>query len=329
MQRQESTVATTPSLQTNRLYYFRRYAIPIISSLTGFMVIACIGSLLIIYFARHRNTVSSLLSYPNIVCYQRSCGCPNSDNGTSFIPRIVGGQQAPAYIYPWLVSLSDRHRVDPFCAGFIISPNVILTAAHCLKNRNSDQIQILSKIHDLRDFKGDQHDIDQWIIHSEYRSNDSMHLNDIALVKVKQDFATDLQPCCLPRKKSNVFPQPKTQAVISGWGKVLTKPTSQNSPVLQHVVIPIVDYKNTRCYHSIADKSRQICAGYDTLDIDSCSGDSGAPLLVVEHDGDEQYFVAAGIVSYGNKQCDASISSGVYTRISFYVDWIEATLNYL
>ena len=82
-----------------------------------------------------------------------------------------------------------------------------------------------------------------------------------------------------------------------------------------------------KCRQYIADSDRQLCAGYENLPIDACSGDSGAPLVVVERDGDEGYFVAAGIVSYGNRQCDASISSGVYTRISFYLDWINATIT--
>ncbi|CAF1513136.1 unnamed protein product [Rotaria sordida] len=329
MQQQEPSMITQ-SLRINHRKSLYRYTLIGINSLSGLLIIATFISLIIIYLIHHRNnSISSVLSYPNIVCNQHSCGCPNSNNVTSFISKIVGGQQAPPYIYPWLVTLTDRYRIDPFCAGFIISSNVILTAAHCLNNRKPNRIQILSKIHDLQEFKGDRHDIDKWIIHSEYRVNDSMHLNDIALIKIKNSFAKDLQPCCLPTKKSDDYPPAKTQAIISGWGKVRAKPNSENSPVLQHVVVPIVDHKNIKCKQSIVDKSRQLCAGYDSLSIDACSGDSGAPLLVIEHDDNQEYFVAAGIVSYGNRQCDASISSGVYTRISFYFEWIHSSLLYL
>ncbi|CAF2501554.1 unnamed protein product [Rotaria sp. Silwood2] len=329
MQQQEPSMITQ-SLQKNHRKSLCRYISIGLSSLSGLLVIASLISLIIIYFIHHRNnTISSVLSYPNVICNQHSCGCPNSDNITSFIPKIVGGQQAPPYIYPWLVSLTERNGIEPFCAGFIISSNIILTAAHCLNNRKSNRIQILSKIHDLRKFKGNRHDIDKWIIHSDYRINDSMHLNDIAIIKIKKSFAKDLQSCCLPKKKSNSYPRAKTQAIISGWGKTISKPNSRNSPILQHAVIPIVDHKNIKCKQSINDKSRQLCAGYDSLSIDACSGDSGAPLVVIEYDDNQEYFVAAGIVSYGNKQCDASISSGVYTRISFYLDWIHTSLTYL
>ncbi|UJR22719.1 hypothetical protein I4U23_025753 [Adineta vaga] len=304
----------------------RRCMIITLSILLAFLILGTFVTLFVIYFIRYRTAISSPLAYPNFVCNQRPCGCPNINQMKLSIPKIVGGHDASPYIYPWLVSLTNRHRTEPFCAGFIISSNVILTAAHCLNDRLPDQVEILAKLHDIRDFQGDRHAIDRWIIHPDYRLNDTMHLNDIALIKTKKSFSKDLQPCCLPQRQSNIYPQAKTQAVISGWGKILTKPISRNSPILQHVVLPIVDRKNMKCRQSIADTHRQVCAGYDALSIDACAGDSGAPLLVVEHDGNEGYFVAGGIVSYGNRQCDASISSGVYTRVSFYLDWINTTI---
>jgi len=301
----------------------------LIISFSSSLIVVIFIALFVIFFIRYRNTQATLLLYPDFVCNKHPCGCPNLNKKQFFISKIVGGEDASPYLYPWLVALTDRHRTDPFCAGFIISSNVILTAAHCLNDRNSNQVQILARIHDLRDFQGDRHDIDQWINHPDYRIDDSMHLNDIALIKIRTSFAKDLRPCCLPKTQSNNYPRAKTKAVVSGWGKVSVKPSSRNSPILQHVVMPIVDRKNIKCRQSINDFNRQLCAGYDNLSIDSCSGDSGAPLLVVEHEDTEGYFVAAGIVSYGNKQCDASISSGVYTRISFYLDWISKTLIYL
>jgi trypsin len=328
MQLQQPYVIT-PVSERIRRQSTRRYMIISLSILFALLIIGTFITLFVIYFLRYQNTLSSLLSYPNFVCNNRSCGCPNSNKIKNFISKIVGGEETSPYLYPWLVVLTDRHRTEPFCAGFIISSNVILTAAHCLNDRNPNQVQILARIHDLREFHGDRYDIDQWIIHPEYRIDDSMHLNDLALIKIQTSFAKDLQPCCLPKSQSNIYPPAKTEAVVSGWGKVLAKPNSRSSPVLQHVVMPIVDHRNIKCRQSITDTRRQVCAGYENLPIDACSGDSGAPLIVAERNNNQGYFVAAGIVSYGNKQCDASISSGVYTRISFYLDWISETLAYL
>mmetsp|Transcript_11578 Transcript_11578/g.25015 ORF Transcript_11578/g.25015 Transcript_11578/m.25015 type:complete len:640 (-) Transcript_11578:329-2248(-) len=45
-------------------------------------------------------------------------------------PRIIGGSEAPSTRYPYAVSLQDR--LGHFCGGSLISPNVVLTAAHCI-----------------------------------------------------------------------------------------------------------------------------------------------------------------------------------------------------
>ncbi|CAF1091647.1 unnamed protein product [Rotaria sordida] len=308
----------------------RRYFLFCACGLCVLLIVGALIPLFVYFIFRYRNTISSLLSYPDFVCSQHSCGCPNQNYEKSFMSKIVGGKDALPFTYPWLVALTDRYTTDPFCAGFIISSNAILTAAHCLIGRNSNKLQILARVHDLRQFNGDRYDIDKWFIYPEYQYNDSMQINDIALIKIKQSFASDLQPCCLPTKQSSIYPPEKTAAVASGWGKLVAKPNNRNSPILQHVVMPIVDEKNIKCHQSIVDINRQLCAGYNSLSIDTCSGDSGSPLLIVEYNDKKQgHFVATGIVSYGNRQCDTSISSGVYTRVGFYLPWIyDILLNF-
>ena len=305
-----------------------RYFLFCAIGLCGFLIVAALISLLVIYLVRYRNVVSSLLPYPDFVCSQRPCGCPNYHYGKSSSAKIVGGEEASPHIYPWLVVLTDRSTTNSFCAGSIISSNTILTAAHCLQGRNPYLVQILAKVHDLRQFTGERYDIDQWFLHPEYQYNNSMHLNDIALIKIKNTFDSGLRSCCLPTLQSSIYPRARTKAVVSGWGTLNAKPNSRTSPVLQHVVLPIVDERSIKCRGSIIDTNRQLCAGYNSLMIDTCSGDSGSPLLIVEYDEQNRgHFVAAGIVSYGNQQCDASISSGVYTRVGFYLPWIHSTLS--
>jgi secreted trypsin-like serine protease len=305
-----------------------RYCLFCAFGLFGLLVIITLITLFIVYFVRYQNSLSSLLPYPDFVCSQRPCGCPNYISGKLSKAKVAGGKEALPYTYPWLVALTNRETTDSFCSGFIISSNAILTAAHCLQGRNPYLVQILAKVHDLRQFNGERYDIDQWFIHPEYRYNDSMHLNDIAMIKIKNSFAYDLRSCCLPSLQSSIYPRGNTKAVISGWGKLTANPNSRNSPVLQHAVLPIVDERNIKCRQTIVDTNRQLCAGYNNLVMDTCFGDSGGPLLVVEYDERNQgHFVASGIVSYGNRQCDASISSGVYTRVGFYLPWIQSILS--
>lgn len=55
--------------------------------------------------------------------------------------RIVGGQTAVLGEFPWMARLihADMAGSKMFgCAGFLISPKIVLTAGHCLKSENID-----------------------------------------------------------------------------------------------------------------------------------------------------------------------------------------------
>lgn len=301
----------------------------IIISCATIMVLGLIVllAIVVIHSLRMKSNVIHSIFEIKFACQNESrCGCPNWDFSEALTrPKIVGGTEAPFFIYPWLVALSRRHATEPFCAGFIIDKNLIITAAHCLSNVSPDRVEILSRLHDVRKFQGDRHRIDRWSIHNQYLANDSRHLNDIAVIKVKDEFRTDLQHACLPTTRSTVYPTAQRLAVVAGWGRLSSEKDGRFSPILHHVTLPIVEDHNRKCRITIADTERQICAGYDHQPVDTCSGDSGSPLLVAETFGQYGRFIAIGIVSYGNRQCDSSISSGVYTRLSFYKDWLDDT----
>merc|ERR1712130_883498 len=65
----------------------------------------------------------------------------------------------------------------------------------------------------------------------------------------------------------------------------------------------------------------QLCARGESA-TDSCSGDSGEPLMAVL--GGRWYL--AGVVSFGTQRCDSSLP-GVYTRVSSFWQWIEGVTH--
>ena len=59
-------------------------------------------------------------------------------------------------------------------------------------------------------------------------------------------------------------------------------------------------------------------------DADSCAGDSGGPLMIQEDEGSKMYM--AGITSFGKRKCGTGFP-GVYTDITYYIDWIKDNLR--
>lgn len=62
-----------------------------------------------------------------------------------------------------------------------------------------------------------------------------------------------------------------------------------------------------------------LCAGRMDIDgVDGCFGDSGGPLI---YKG-----VVVGLVSFGY-ECGLKYYPGVYTKVSYYTDWIIKTIS--
>ena len=191
--------------------------------------------------------------------------------------RIVGGQEASIKEYPWMVSL----RYLPWsynknwCGASLISDRWILSAFHCLQDRDNAS--------DWRAFLG-EHDYDtnnetdhidmaivQIISHPEYRD---YSFNDIALLKMEKslDFLQHpgIRPICLPENAENSYLG--ETAIITGWGN--TRYNGFPSNVLLEVSIPVISYEECEpIYGSNHVKNTQVC--YLEKGKSSCNGDSG------------------------------------------------------
>lgn len=73
--------------------------------------------------------------------------------------------------------------------------------------------------------------------------------------------------------------------------------------------------------HGISLVDSQICAG-GVKRRDSCTGDSGGPLMAVDRTETEENYVAYAMVSFGPKICGTRNLPGVYTRMADFIDWI-------
>lgn len=97
------------------------------------------------------------------------------------------------------------------------------------------------------------------------------------------------------------------------------KPSAQ----LLQAHVPLVD--NALCAAEFLGQAQvldtQLCAGGER-GIDSCSGDSGGPMMQTARVRTAQV-VQFGIVSFGRSTCSAErLAPAVYTRVQAYTKWI-------
>jgi len=255
-----------------------------------------------------------------------SCGYTNATR-----IRIVGGIEAPMGAWPWITLLGFRDpnngKVEYLCGGALITDQHVITAAHCVKDKD-DLYSVRVGEHDVNSEKdGASPQEIRIAAKMPHEKFDSVSFqNDIAILKLSQKvkLTPEVQPICLPKEKSISNRNfDKTKPFVAGWGA-----TSFNGPssgTLKEVQIPVVTKQScTEAYKKfrtvVVDES-VICAGTARGGIDACQGDSGGPLMLSE----AERFYLVGVVSFGFK-CAEPGYPGVYTRITHYMDWIASKL---
>ncbi|KFP97505.1 Ovochymase-2, partial [Leptosomus discolor] len=186
--------------------------------------------------------------------------------------RIVGGNQVKQGSHPWQVSLKRRQK--HFCGGTIVSAQWVVTAAHCILDRNLLQyLNVTAGEHDLRIRENGEQTLPvKYVIkHPKFDPRRPMNY-DIALLKLDGafSFSSSVLPACLPD------PDEKFEAgyicTACGWGRL-----NENGllpQVLYEVNLPILSSKE--CSRALSTLKKPIqgdtimCAGFPDGGKDAC-----------------------------------------------------------
>ncbi|XP_043462050.1 serine protease 44-like [Leptopilina heterotoma] len=250
------------------------------------------------------------------------CGSKNGPQKISDSDRIVGGHSTKIGEWPWIVALFNAGR--QFCGGSLIDNIHILTAAHCVVNMNSWDVARLTvrlgdhNIKTSTEVRHIERRVKRVVRHKNFNSRTLY--NDVALLTLNEpvEFSEQIRPICLPSGRDLYNHQ---EATVIGWGSL--RESGPQPAVLQQVTIKI--WSNAECkvkYGAAAPGGivdSFLCAGQAQKD--SCSGDSGGPLMV--NDG---RWTQVGIVSWGIG-CGKGQYPGVYTRVTHFLPWISKNLK--
>lgn len=221
--------------------------------------------------------------------------------------RVIGGHDATED-YSFMVSLQLDGR--PFCGGSLIEADWVVTAAHCVANRDPADFTARVGSHEYND-GGTKTGVGETIVHPEYTGAAG---NDIALVKLDQ--AVEQAPVAIAEESGGAG----TATRILGWGQSCFDEDCETPVVLQELDTKVV--ADDQCRELAVGK--EICTDSDTPDAQACNGDSGGPQLK----GRQGAWELIGATSRdGDDDPQCATGTGIWTDVTAHQSWIAEQIG--
>ncbi|CAH2105630.1 unnamed protein product [Euphydryas editha] len=248
----------------------------------------------------------------DIIAFSFSTPFPTTELDQS--NRIVNGFEINISEVPYHAMLWRESTVglSYTCGAAIITSNVLLTAAHCVKSFESipSSFRVIVGT-SYRLSGGDSYKVSKLYVHENYSPLTLEH--DIAVLVTSKKIKFGKNVDAISIAKPNINIPPGISALVSGFGTTSYQGSVPGTLLAAWVNI-VSQQECSQAYRQLAMiTSGMICASANNPPRDACRGDSGGPLATDN--------TLIGIVSWG-EGCANITYPGVYTRVSNYYSWI-------
>ncbi len=240
---------------------------------------------------------------------------------------IVGGRGATIAEFPSLAYIQAQQGKSGFaCTGTVVSPRVILTAAHCVEDIERGTFtppgQYAVATGTTSPGQALRENIFKVVENHVFPGFDPGGLTGDAAILVL-DRPTAAPPIAMAGPTDAALYAGGAPIQLAGWG--ITRANAAQGPESLRAANLIVQppsfcERKTRAYYATFSSAAQFCAlDAPTKKSGGCFGDSGGPAIAQRADGTP---VELGVISTGGPFCNTKFPN-VFTRVDTVSTWVS------